>query len=137
MNYYSPYIQRSTRIMFWSPLCLSQDLNNWPVIKPLLYLYMVHISQTDESTHKWIFHSKTYFAKLSNLMPRIFKLYLFHTVRCPCILDLTLAQKVLVNVFRTLAFPSLLRPLTSWQQCPAVTPGPRSLPTSPTWPPAF
>ena len=28
VNYYSPYIQRNTRIRFWSPLCLSHDLND-------------------------------------------------------------------------------------------------------------
>ena len=42
-----------------------------------IYIHIeVHILQTDKSTHKWIFHWKINFAKLSNLMPCINKLYL-------------------------------------------------------------
>ena len=38
-------IQRNTWIGFWSPLCFSHGLNNWPMIKPLLYINAVHISR--------------------------------------------------------------------------------------------
>ena len=70
-------IQCSTRIRFWSPLCLRHGLKNCPMINPLLYINIVHILQTDKPTYTWFFfHSKLNFAKLSNLMPCINKLYL-------------------------------------------------------------
>ena len=58
MNYYSPYTQHSTRIRFCSPLCHSHGLNNWTMIRFLLYWNRIHILQKDKVTHKWSFSSK-------------------------------------------------------------------------------
>ena len=56
----------------------SHGLNNWTLIKPLLYINIEHILQTDKPTDNWIFlHSNTNFAELSNLMLCINKLYLY------------------------------------------------------------
>ena len=68
-------IQCSARIRFWSPLCLCHGLNNWTIIKPILYMNIVHILQTDKATHKWHF-----FPKAFNLMPCINELYLWPSV---------------------------------------------------------
>ena len=66
----------SVKILSISEAEFVVGLNNWTMIKPFLYIITVHILQTDNPTHKWIFSFKKIFAKLSNLMPCINKLYL-------------------------------------------------------------
>ena len=46
------FIHEFVRIRLWSLLRLSHDPNNWATTRPLLYLDMVHILQTDKPTHK-------------------------------------------------------------------------------------
>ena len=81
-------IQCSTRIRFWSPLCLRHGLNNWTMIKPLLYMDIVHILQTDKHINGFSY-SKINFAKLSKLMPCINKLYLFKQYPIWCSYEMT------------------------------------------------
>ena len=37
-------------------IIFSQGLNNWAMIKPLLYINIMHILQTDKPKDEWIFH---------------------------------------------------------------------------------
>ena len=54
----------STRTRFCSPLCLIHGLYNRTMIKPILYINIVHILQADQPTYRWIpFSFKNQFRK--------------------------------------------------------------------------